>query len=84
MGKVPYNFDPEYSVEEILQLSTETIAQTPPFLYDSYHFPEHSQPIYNIFLVFYQKHRCERYFGSSILLIFDYIRICVFSECYLL
>jgi len=38
MGLVPYNFDPEYSVEDIdsrKQLITETTAQPFRFLYDS-------------------------------------------------
>jgi hypothetical protein len=48
LGAVPYNFDPEYSIEKTnsrQHLIAETSVQPPPFLHDFHYFSERKQPI---------------------------------------
>jgi len=63
MALVPYDFDTEYSVEEIDIKSSKQHRTDTHFLKLSVR----QQPTYNIVLISFQKYMCEKLCGSRIL-----------------
>ena len=83
MGLVTYNYDPEYSVEEInihqhlIDETTEQPSSFSPFMFRR--LTTHLK----YWFFFFSKNMCEKFCGSRILVIFSYYLICFVSECYL-
>jgi len=78
MGLVHYNFEPEYSMENIygpqyLVVSSNNHSNTGPFpfLYNYNSFSEQQQPPkISIYFLSFQKYLCEKCYGSRNLHIF--------------